>query len=228
MVRGILFDAAGVLYQRPVPTNQFVAERLRAMGLPGVLSAQDRVRQKALKAEGSRALISPGEYWDAVLRMHGVTAPAERQALVAAIERHSDDVYAMPGCEEALAGLRQRGFVLCIVTNTMHSLERKMQWLDKAGIARWIDFVACSTVVHAQKPEPAIYLAALQQARLSPGEAAFVGHDAVELDGAQRVGLATVAVHYGPGARADYYATSLADLLNLPLFRGAAAQEVRE
>ncbi|HSJ53153.1 MAG TPA: HAD-IA family hydrolase, partial [Anaerolineae bacterium] len=172
--------------------------------------------------------MSPDEYWDRVLRMHGVAGAAERRTLLAAIDRHSDDVWPMPGCEQVLAGLRQRGLVLCIVTDTMHSLERKMQWLEKAGIARWIDFVACSTVVGVHKPEPAIYLDALRQAGLSAGECAFVGHDAGELDGARRVGLATVAVHHDPDARADYYIRSLPDLLEVPIFRGANDQGVSE
>lgn len=228
MVKGILFDAAGVLYHRPQPTSQFVAERLRAMGLPGELPAQDLVRQKLLKSEGSRGHISPDDYWDRVLRMHGVTSPAERRALVAAIDRHADDVHPMPGCGETLAGLKLRGLTLCIVTDTMHSLERKMDWLERAGIAPWIDFVACSTVLGVHKPEPAIYLDALRQAHLSPDDAAFVGHDAGELEGARRLGLVTVAVHYDPGATADYYATSLIDLLDMPIFRRAPELGVKE
>jgi HAD superfamily hydrolase (TIGR01549 family) len=78
--------------------------------------------------------------------------------------------------------------------------------------------VTCSTVLGAHKPEPAPYLAALQQAHLAPGEAAFVGHDAAELEGARRVGMTTVAVNHDPGAVADYYAGCLLDLLNVPIF----------
>ena len=48
-------------------------------------------------------------------------------------------------------------------------------------------------------------LDALQQAHLTPDEFAFVGHDTEELDGAHRAGMATVAVHYDPGAKADCY-----------------------
>lgn len=224
MLKGVLFDAAGVLYQRPQSTGQFVADRMRERGLPSELTGQDRLRQKALKSEGSRGRISPEEYWDRVLQMLGLDDPGERQSLVAAIDRHSDDVRPMPGCQETLAGLKQRGLILCIVTDTMHSLERKMQWLEKAGIAPWIDFVACSTVLGVHKPDPAIYLDALRQAGLSADEAAFVGHDAEELDGARAVGLATIAVNHDPDARADYYLGSLTDLLNVPILRGTDEQ----
>jgi FMN phosphatase YigB (HAD superfamily) len=63
-----------------------------------------------------------------------------------------------------------------------------------------------------------MYLHALQQAHLTPSEAAFVGHDADELEGARKAGMATVAVHYEVGAQADYYARSLVDLLKVPIF----------
>ena len=72
------------------------------------------------------------------------------------------------------------------------------------------------------KPEPAIYLHAVEQAHLTPDESAFVGHAADELEGAHRAGLVVVAVHYDPDARADYYAETLMDLLALPIFHGSA------
>jgi putative hydrolase of the HAD superfamily len=111
--------------------------------------------------------------------------------------------------------------VLGIVTDTIYPLERKMRWLEQVGVAEFIDVVSCSTVVGAHKPDPAIYLDAMQQAGLTPDESAFVGHAADELEGARRAGLATVAVLYESGARADHYAKSLVDLLNIPIFATA-------
>jgi FMN phosphatase YigB (HAD superfamily) len=54
---------------------------------------------------------------------------------------------------------------------------------------------------------------------LTPSESAFVGHDAEELEGAHKAGIATVAVNYEPGAIADYYAHSLVGLLDVPIFK---------
>ncbi len=64
-----------------------------------------------------------------------------------------------------------------------------------------------------------MYLNALQQAHLAPSESAFVCHDGEELEGARKAGLAAVAVNYDPDAQADYYARSLVDLLNVPIFK---------
>ncbi len=220
-IRGILFDAAGVLYNRPQSTRKYLAGLLQGMGLSGELPKKDQARQKALRSQANRGLFGPSEYWAQVLLMMGVDSPIERQALVARINAYSDQVQAIPGGREALAALKQRGFVLGIVTDTIYPIGRKMRWLSQVGVAEFIDVVACSTVVGAQKPDPAIYMNALQQAHLRPYESAFVGHAADELEGARRAGLATVAVLYEPDARADYYAECLIDLLDVPVFRAA-------
>jgi HAD superfamily hydrolase (TIGR01509 family) len=218
-LKGIFFDAADVFYYRPEPTEEYALNLLKEKGLSTELSVEDRMRQKALHSQANSGHLSPDEYWDQFLLMHGVAVPEQRKALVGQIIDYSNHVLAMPGGREALAGLKQRGFVLGIVTDTMYPIEWKMRWLAQVGVAEFVDVVACSTVLGAHKPDPAMYLNALQQAHLTPSEAAFVGHDAGELEGARKAGIATVAVNYDPGTQADYYARSLVDLLNVPIFQ---------
>ena len=219
--RGILFDAAGVLYHRTRPTSDYVASLLAEKGFPTRLGAEDWNRQKMIRSRAKRGQISPEEYWDQRLQMHGVANAEERRTLITEINSFSDQVIPVPGGKETLAGLKQRGFVLGIVTDTIYPIERKMRWLRQIGVAGFIDVIACSTDVGAHKPEPGIYLHALRQASLPPAESAFVGHAADELEGARRAGLATVAVLYEPGSRADYYAESLVDLLDVPIFQSS-------
>jgi FMN phosphatase YigB (HAD superfamily) len=218
-IRGIFFDAAGVLYCRPESTDRYVSNLLKEDGLSAALAMEDQVCQKALRSQANRGQISPDEYWDQFLLAHGVVTPERRRILVSKINAYSDNVLPIPGGREALAGLKQRGFVLGIITDTIYPLERKMRWLAKVGVAEFIDVVACSTALGVHKPDTAIYLSALQQAHLTPGESAFVGHDAEELEGAHKTGVATVAVNHDPGTKADYHARSLVDLLNVPIFQ---------
>jgi len=217
-IKGILFDAAGVFYDRPESTRKYVAKLLKEMGLSAELPPKDRVRQKALRSQANKGYFSPNDYWDQVLLMLGVTSLEDRKGLLAKIDVYSDQVQAIPGGREALAGLKQRGFLLGVVTDTIYPIGRKMRWLNQVGVAEFVDVVACSTVVGAHKPDPVIYLDALRQAHLGPDESAFVGHAADELEGAHQAGLATVAVLYDPGASADYYAESLVELLDVPIF----------
>jgi HAD superfamily hydrolase (TIGR01509 family) len=218
-IKGIFFDAADVLYCRPEPTSNYVATLLKEKGIFTELSAQDQMRHKVLRSEANSGLLSPDEYWDQLLLMYGVAADEERRACVAKIDDYSDQVLPIHGGSQVLASLKQRGFSLGIVTDTIYPIERKMCWLEQVGVAEFIDVVACSSVLGVHKPDPAIYLDALRQADLIPGESVFVGHDADELEGAHKAGIATIAVNYEPGARADYYAESLLELLQVPILQ---------
>lgn len=174
-------------------------------GLCGLKPAKDKLRHEV--------------YWDQFLLMRGVTNPEHRRTLVGRIIDYSDDVLPVPGGREVLAGLKKRGFVLGVVTDTMYPIEWKMRRLTKVGVAEFIDVIACSTVLGVHKPDSAMYLDAVQQAHLTPSESAFVGHVNVELEGARRAGMRTVAVNSDPDAKADYYAKSLRDLLNIAIFQ---------
>ncbi len=222
MVRGIFFDAAGVFYDRHQTTRAFALRLLSQRGYLAEAPEGQRHERGAAEREAMRGGITPEAYWDGFLQRRGMAAASERGAAVQAILAHSDDVYALPGGREALTGLKARGFTLGVITDTMYSLERKMGWLARAGVADLFDIVACSTELGVHKPDPAIYRNALQQSGLTAALSAFVGHDTRELAGARQVGMATVAVHYDPDAQADYYVGSLLGLLDVPIFQRSA------
>ncbi len=219
MMRGVFFDAHGVLYDRHESTGRFAARLVAERGCAPELPTLEKERLKAFNTAASTGRISAEAYWDEFLRAHGVATEGERASLIKNIMEHAHQVFPLPGVAATLAALKQRGVILGIITDTMYPLEWKMAWLAKAGVAEFVDALACSTVVGARKPDEAIYLDAVSRARLTPAEAAFVGHDARELEGARRAGMLTVAVNHDPEARADYYARSLPDLLTLPIFQ---------
>jgi len=204
-IKGIFFDAAGVLYYRPEPTEIYTLNLLKQANFSTEVSSEELQRQMALRVQANQGQVSHETFWNQFLLMRGVTNSEQRQALVEQIIAYSNDVLPVPGGREALTGLKQGGFVLGIVTDTMYPLEWKMRRLHKVGVAEFIDVVACSTVLGVHKPDPATYLNALQQAHLTPDEAAFVGHNAEELEGARKAGITTVAVNYDPVAQAEYY-----------------------
>ena len=218
-IKGIFFDAADVFYERDERTASFVGQLLTERGYSNQLSAEEQACQQVLNHQANGGLVSPGTYWNEVLKMHGVDAPQERALMIEKIMSHANNIHAIPGGRETLVALKQRGFLLGIITDTIYPLEWKMGWLEQVGVAEFIDVVTCSSTLGVHKPDPAIYLNAVQKANLTAAESAFVGHDAGELEGARQVGLATVAVLYGPHAQADHYAETLPDLLNVPIFQ---------
>ncbi len=218
MIRGVFFDAAGVLYDRKVPTGRYAVRLLAERGHGREPTEAERARLKATQAKASTGQIDAGYYWDEFLLSRGVTDPEERRELIGLIMEQTHQVFGLPGARATLAALKKRGLVVGIITDTIYPLEWKMRWLAEVGVADLVDVVACSRVVGVQKPNPAIYTEALRQAGLAPDEAVFVGHEGREIDGAHAVGMVTVAVNHEPSVWADYYIQALPDLLALPLF----------
>ena len=86
-----------------------------------------------------------------------------------------------------LRELKRRGFALGIISNADGRLESSFA---QAGLTEHFDFFIDSFVVGVEKPEPAIFRFALEQAGLAPHEAAYVGDIySVDVLGARRAGL---------------------------------------
>ncbi len=219
MIKGVFFDAAGVFYDRKETTGALARRRLAELGYPVELSPEQQALKTKLHRQATVGDISHAAYWDQLVLMHGVQEVALRARLCEEFCAQSFQVFPYPGGSAAMAGLAARGFVLGIITDTIYPVEWKMAWLEKVGVARFIKIVTSSTVLRAHKPQPEMYLDALRQAHLTVEQAVFVGHDAIELTGAQSVGMTTVAVNYDPLARADYYASSLLGLLDVPVLQ---------
>ena len=91
---------------------------------------------------------------------------------------------------EALARLRAAGLRLGVVSNSDGRVE---QALDAAGLRDYFDVVVDSALVGVEKPDPAIFRAALDALGVAPEEALYVG-DLYEVDvvGARAAGIEAV------------------------------------
>ena len=91
-----------------------------------------------------------------------------------------------------LEKLKKRGLTVGLIT----SLTKDMNLIcSDLGLAPYLDFVVTSKEVGANKPEPPIFLAALECARVGSSEAVYVG-DQYETDvvGARGVGINPVLI----------------------------------
>lgn len=219
MIKAIFFDAAGILYTRSGTTEDFAIKLVNEKGFSSDISGELMENQLTLRSRANEGSISHEVYWDHWLSMRSVNDPDQRRELTTEIVNYSNAIQPMPGAKEALTQLKQKGFPMGIITDTMYPLEWKMRRLEKAGVAEFIDIVACSTDLGAHKPDPLVYSYAIQQARLTPAETAFVGHLGVELEGARKAGMTTIAINHDAGAKADYFCDSLLDLPSLSIFQ---------
>jgi len=96
------------------------------------------------------------------------------------------------GARELLSELEKEGYCLGIISNSDGRVESQ---LLETGLRERFSFVIDSFVVKCEKPDPEIFLMALDKSGLSPNEVLFVG-DFVNIDyvGAKRVGMSAVII----------------------------------
>jgi len=134
-----------------------------------------------------------------------------------------------PEATQVLTRLQQR-FRLGIVTNGAPDIQKDK--LARAGLTAYFDPVVISGTVGVGKPEPGIFLHALETAAVGPDEAVMIGNNpAHDIAGAKQVGMRTVWVRRTPsqdplGVTPDDVVPDLAGLVTLfgdaPSTQGAA------
>jgi HAD superfamily hydrolase (TIGR01662 family) len=97
---------------------------------------------------------------------------------------------------ESLRALRERGYLIGIVSNATPTGAVMRHDLEVLGLAELIDAATYSSECGFRKPHPRIYLSTAEQLRVAPAECVFVG-DRVKEDirGAQALGMRAVLSH---------------------------------
>ena len=91
-----------------------------------------------------------------------------------------------------LESLRDRGLKLGLVSNAIDPPELLRRDLEQLGVAQRIDVAVFSSELGRRKPDPAIFLHALDELGVAPERALFVGdRPAVDVAGAAALGMKT-------------------------------------
>ncbi len=220
-IKAILFDAGDILYYRPNKEERlkkFLAEIDIPYAPPGL------EEEEALKDLAFRNLISQDEFHVALIRLYGVKRPHDVERGKCVLEEINNDIDFYPGAAQTLHALKERNFMLGIITDTASPVHVKLSWFERGGFGDVWDSIVSSKVLGTRKPDPEMYQTALRQLGISAAQAAFVGHKPSELDGAKAVGMGTIAFNATEPVRADDTIGCLPDLLTLPMLSDAAAR----
>ncbi len=208
----VLFDAGDILYHRP-RRNAAFEPFLDRLGLkPDDLDEQAR-REYELQAYQGR--ITQDQYREAVIRCYGITDPKLVEEGSQIIKAEDNDLDIFEGVPETLRALKQKGFMLGIITDTAASISNKLEWFKAGGFGDVWDTIISSVEIGVRKPHPLIYQAALTQLGINVDQAVFVGHKPGELEGARKIGMTTIAFNHDPGAVADFYIHHFSELTGL-------------
>lgn len=92
----------------------------------------------------------------------------------------------MPGALETLAGLRNRGLELAVVSNWDVGLA---EHVERVGAAHLFSAIVTSAEAGAAKPDAAVFRLALERLRVEPGRTVHVGDEADDEEGAASAGM---------------------------------------
>jgi FMN phosphatase YigB (HAD superfamily) len=208
-IKAILFDAGDIIYHRDRETDP-LATYLARHGLPPYRREPEtaELRRRAYAGE-----VTKEDHHRGLLQHYGITDPQDVTEGIEAINQGQAAVIFFDGVAETLHRLKALGFALGIVTNTFDSTADKLGWFSRIGIEDVWDGIANSCELKISKPDPRIYLAALEPTGMAPDEAAFVGHAAYELEAAKALGMTTIAFNRdSPDVSADHVADRFSDL----------------
>ena len=108
----------------------------------------------------------------------------------------SFNIVLLPGAVETLRELKQRGYLLGVVTNGVSSLQNIK--LDTAGIRDLFDVVVVSGDIGIYKPDRRIFDEACRRAGVRNDQALFVGdHPVNDIEGALGAGMPAIRMNYG-------------------------------
>ena len=221
-LKAVLFDAGNTLLF--LDHDRMAAAVGAALGMPldsarlaGAAPGAARAAERARGVDRDRARV----YLEALFTGAGVP-PARMEEVRACLQRlHGENhlwCRLAPGTRETLDRLRAGGLRLGVVSNSDGRVEEA---LVAAGLRDRFDVVLDSALVGVEKPDPAIFRAALGALGVAPGEALYVG-DLYDVDvvGARAAGMEAVLLlpdATGPGPDCRRFASLAAladDLLN--------------
>jgi len=213
-IRALLFDAGDLLYYRP-ERGKFFTEFLEELGL-SFEENYDHERY-LLRQQAYRGEMDQEKYQREILSLYGITQPKQISLGLKAMKKDENNVQFFDGVAKTLIDLKNKGYLLGIVTDTANPLHAKLSWFERGGFGHVWDAITSSLDVGVRKPDAKIYRAALEQLGVTVEEAVFLGHKKSEMEGAIAVGMKTIAFNYDEDAPADYYVENFADILKVPL-----------
>ena len=208
MIKAIFFDWFNTLARYEPPREELHSQALREFGievspekiLPGVLTADmyffgENANSPVEKRDRKERAEVYTRYQKIILSEAGVKADQE---LLAKVMNKVEQLFKgitftlFDDVLSTLETLKEQRFTLGLLTNLAQDMS---PLCHKLGLESYLDFVVTSQQVGADKPEPPIFLAALDRAKVEASQAVHVG-DQYKLDvvGARRVGINPILI----------------------------------
>ena len=208
MIKAVFFDWFNTLARFEPSRQELYGQAFRKFGVElspkdvirGILTAdryyfEENTKSPVGKRSSQEQMEVYVHYPQAILAEAGVNAPQELplKILQMVAEQFKGSTFTLfDDVISTLETLKQQKLILGLLTNATKDM---ISVHHRLGLESYLNFVVTSEEAGANKPNPLIFLAALDQARVNAAEAVYIG-DQYELDvvGARGVGIAPILI----------------------------------
>ena len=160
-IKAILFDMDGVLIDAKDWHFEALNKALRLFGHE--ISRYDHLHSFDVPTRNKLRMLSEEAYLPESL--HGFINDMKQQYTREIIEMKCKPVFQH---EYALSKLRNQGYKIAVCSNSIRSTIENM--MQKASLLQYLDLIMSNEDVQKAKPDPEIYVTAMQRLRLAPQE----------------------------------------------------------
>jgi len=216
MVRAVLFDLDDTLLDRDASLLRFIHDQVdRLPSLLGPISRADFVKRFVeLDAHG---YVWKDVVYQQLIKEFGIRGASAEELLDDYITRFHFQCVPFPHLMETLEYLQQRQFKLGIITNGFTRFQ--MSNIRALGIEPYFSTILVSEQAGRKKPDPGIFLHALELLGVSPQESMYVGdHPINDVHASKQVGMISVwkrNLHWPQPDDTHFVIDDLAELISL-------------
>lgn len=218
MIRTLIFDADGPLYQRGATVTQSKIDLLRQFGYQGdhgaFEGAYDKEKFRAYDQSETEAVM-----FSKIMAQLGVSMDeVQAKAFTSQFNEIQARIEPAPNALGTLKLLHDDGYKVCILTDSFFPAAEKWAWFKSINMATYIDEIVSSYDIKTLKSTRQAYKACLNLLDTQAANALFVGHQQYEMDGAKEANIVSVAllsIAIPKTTRGDYNLDLLKELPDL-------------
>ncbi len=212
MLKAIIFDANGILYEHPPYEYETRYNIFLRLGCKKSYEDFLVVWNKYKQSYRDEVLSAKDRIFRTVKELGMAPADTLYNQVMEGLVELGKNAVLVPGVIDVLTNLKKRRLKLAVLSS---SSKRgfKEDKLKSLGIAKFFDKIFGTFDVGYTKHDKRAYLKVLSDLNVKPSETAFVGHREYEIKGAKSAGLVTISLTEGMGE--DYFIKSLQELPKL-------------
>ena len=220
----VIFFDVGYTLDRPasgdwVLTNKFlkeVGDRMKACSEAEIRQTKETVLQYMVEHHLMTTVEAEISHF---YRIYSIISEAldlglyekQREAIARDRACNMENYIPYPGIQEVLETL-SKTHRLGVISDTWPSIE---QQLDYLGISKYFSFLTFSCYLGVFKPDPRMYLDALEKSGVPASEAVFIDDSSRNLDGAVALGITPILIAANPASDVETPYLKIRDLREL-------------